>query len=89
MAHSKSAKKRIKISERNRLQNKSLKNRFKTTVKKVEENITNNNIELAQDLFKLAQKNIDKAAIRGAIHRNKASRQKSKLARHLNKAIQK
>ena len=89
MAHSKSAQKRIKISERNRIQNKSLKSRFKTTIKKVEENITSNNIELAQDLFKLAQKNIDKAAIRGAIHRNKASRQKSKLARHLNKAIQK
>ncbi len=89
MAHSRSAQKRIKIAERNRIINKSLKSRYKTRVKNVEHLLVANNIEDAKVALQLAQKDIDKAASRGAIHKNKAARQKSKIARSLNKALQK
>ena len=86
MPNIKSAKKRVKVAEKNRQRNIALKSALKTTVKKVFESIKNN---VGQDKLKEAVNKaysiIDKAVIKGVLHRNTAARKKSRLVRHVNK----
>ncbi|HCI29237.1 MAG TPA: 30S ribosomal protein S20 [Fervidobacterium sp.] len=81
MPNIKSAEKRVKISEDRRVLNKayktSMKNKTKAVLKAIAEGKTEEEI---QQLFVKAQSAIDKAARRGAIHKNQASRRKSRLA---------
>lgn len=86
MPNIKSAKKRVKVSERNRLINKAYKTRMKNSIKKVllalQEEKSREEVE---QLYKVAQSAIDKAAKIGAIHKNQASRRKSRLIAKINK----
>ena len=84
MANNASAKKRIRVSERNRLRNKSMKSKFRTFMKKFEALIGEGKKEEASETYKLAQKSLDKAALRGAIHKNNAARHKAQMANKLN-----
>ena len=84
MANNKSAKKRIRVAERNRIRNKGYKTTFKNVFKKVEEFISSGQKEEAVSALSKAQKTIDKAAGAGAIHRNKAARKKSRLTSKIN-----
>ncbi len=81
MPNIKSAEKRVRVSEKRRVLNKayktSMKNKIKAVLKAIEEGKT---LEEVQKLFVAAQSAIDKAARRGAIHKNQASRRKSRLA---------
>lgn len=70
----KSAKKKLRQDIKKTLENKVLKTLFQKLVKKAKKNPTENNI-------KLAAKAIDKAVKRGIIHKNKAARIKSSLAK--------
>lgn len=81
MAHHKSAKKRIRSSERKREINKAVTSRIKTSTKKV---FTSNNKEEAEKLYKEAVSVIDRSVDKGKIHKNTAARKKSQLTRHLN-----
>jgi small subunit ribosomal protein S20 len=88
VANIKSAIKRIKINERNRLRNKSYKSAVKTLMKKVfvsiEEDSQNPSDELRQEIdrrMSAAYSKIDKAVKRGAYHRNNGSRKKARLAK--------
>ena len=54
-----------------------MKNKTKAVLLAINENKT---VEEVQQLFIKAQSAIDKAARRGAIHKNQASRRKSRLA---------
>ncbi|ABR31594.1 30S ribosomal protein S20 [Thermosipho melanesiensis] len=86
MPNIKSAKRRVKISERNRLINKAYKTRMKNSIKKVllalSEGKTKEEVE---QLYKIAQSAIDKAAKIGAVHKNEAARRKSRLMSKINK----
>ncbi len=85
MASHKSAKKRIRTSERKRAINKSYESMLKTHYKKV---LETENKDEAEKLYKEAVSLIDKGASKGIIHGNNASRKKAALTRHLNKLSQ-
>ena len=84
MAHSKSAKKRVQIGERNRLRNQAVKSRVKTFVKKVLTAIEAKEVEAATKALVLAQKELDKAVTKGILNKNSVSRKKSRLAAKVN-----
>ncbi len=84
MAHTKSAKKRIRSSKRRQSYNKPIRSRVKTYLTKAEEIISSGNIEVAIEVVRQAISTLDKAAKRGIIHRNKAARHKSRLMKKLN-----
>lgn len=76
----KSAEKRLRQSEKRRERNKSVKSRIRTQTKKLLSTESPDEAEeLLQELYAL----LDKAAGKGVIHENKAAREKSKLARHV------
>ncbi len=82
MASHKSAKKRIRTTEKKRNANKSYESKLKTHYKKV---LDTESKEEAEKLYKEAVAVIDKGASKGIIHQNNASRKKAALTRHLNK----
>ena len=79
-----SAIKRVRTSEKANLLNSAKKSAMRTSMKKYEDAVAEN-AENTGDLFKAASKSIDEAASKGLIHKNKASRNKSRLAKMLNK----
>lgn len=81
MPNKKSAEKRVRTSERNRIYNRYWTSRCKTCAKKVLEAVTSNDRELAVKKLDEAQSAIDKAVVKGVIHRNTAARRKSRLTR--------
>lgn len=89
MPNIKSAMKRVKVSESKTLRNKMIKSGLKTTVKKFEVALLNNDMDKAKALYPEVSKKIDMAAAKGVIHKNAASRKKAKLALRLNAAAQK
>lgn len=84
---SKSVLKRIRQSEKRRLRNQTWKTKIKTYVKKVEETIAKNDRELLQNVLKEAIKIINKAASKGVIHKNTASRKISRLMKKANATL--
>ncbi len=82
MAHHKSAKKRIKTSEKKRVANKAALSKVKTLVKKVY--ATEDKVQ-AEALLKEASKVLDKTAAKGRLHKNNVARKKSALTKHVNK----
>lgn len=84
MPNIKSAIKRVKVNEGRRAQNISVKSDMRTSVKKVETLVVNNDVENAKSAYITASAKLDKAARKGLIHKNAAARQKSRLAKKLN-----
>jgi small subunit ribosomal protein S20 len=84
LANIKSAIKRVKTNDKRRAHNASLKSAMRTAVKNFETLAANKDAEAATAAFAVATKKLDKAATKGLIHKNAASRQKSRLAKTLN-----
>ncbi|SDC30412.1 30S ribosomal protein S20 [Shouchella lonarensis] len=84
MPNIKSAIKRVKTNEKRRMQNMSQKSALRTAVKNFEVAVEAGNVEEAKTTFTVATKKLDKSATKGLIHKNAASRQKSRLAKKLN-----
>ena len=84
MPNIKSAIKRVKTNDARRVQNAQVKSTMRTAIKKVEALVANNDIENAKAAFAVASEKLDKAARKGLIHKNVASRQKSRLAKQVN-----
>ncbi len=80
MAHSLSAKKRIRQSLKKAEVNQANTSRMRTSVKKVEVAIANNNKEEAQSAFQAAQPEIHRSVNKGILHRNTAARKLSRLS---------
>lgn len=85
MPNIKSAEKRVRITARRSLRNVSLKSALRTTLKKFETAVTKDDVEQARLALNVATRALDKAATKGIIHRNNASRRKSRLTRRFNK----
>ena len=85
MANIKSAKKRILVNQAKTEENKRLKTNLKTVLKKAEAAIETNAAD-KDAAVKLAVKKIDQACAKVILKKNTASRKKSKLALHVNKA---
>jgi len=82
MPITKSAKKAIRVSARKKGYNDSRKRAMKDMIKKIEKIAKTDKVE-AGKLLSSAQAVIDKAAKKGVIKKNNASRKKSRLSRLL------
>ena len=85
MANIKSQIKRNRTNEKARLRNKAVRAELKTRVKSALTS-AEAGADDAVATQREAMKKIDKAAAKGVIHRNAASRRKSRLAKRLAKA---
>lgn len=80
MANTTSAKKATrKIARRTEI-NKSRRSRVRTYIRKVEEAIASGDATAAAEALRAAQPEIQRAAVKGVVHRNTASRKVSRLA---------
>jgi small subunit ribosomal protein S20 len=84
VAHHASAKKRIRQGEKRRAQNRQNVSQLKTQVKKLRAAIAEGNADAAKKLLPQTVGEIDKAATKGVVHDNAASRYKSRLSRKVN-----
>lgn len=84
MANIKSAIKRVEVNQKKRANNVSQLSAMRTEIKRVEKLVEANDMENAKAVFQSANKQIDKAAQKGIIHKNAANRQKSRLAKKVN-----
>jgi len=80
----KSAQKRVRVTERKRLRNKSVRTMCKTNVNKAERLIFMGDLNAAQEAVAVAITSLDKAAEKGIIHANNAARRKSRLMKKFN-----
>ena len=85
MATHKSALKRARQSKMRRLSNLGYKTKVKRAIKEVRSAVSNNSADEAGEKLVRAVSIIQKTASRGVIHKNKASRKVSRLARQVNK----
>jgi small subunit ribosomal protein S20 len=90
MANNKSAKKRIKINERNRLRNRLYKSSVRTLIKSFFKELKVYQISRIQKIKKKLQKIlssiyslIDKGTKKNVFHKNTAARKKAQLAAYL------
>jgi small subunit ribosomal protein S20 len=83
MAHHKSAKKRIRQTERRTDVNRSRMSRIRTFVKKVETAIATGNATEAQAALKTAQPEIMRGVTKGVLALGTASRKVSRLAKRV------
>jgi small subunit ribosomal protein S20 len=81
MAHHKSAKKRIRQNEKNRLDNKIYARTTRGAIKKLK---STTDKKEASKLYPEVVSMLDKLAKRNIIHKNKSSNIKSKLAKLVN-----
>ena len=78
MANTKSAMKRVRQNERQRLRNRAIRTKVRGTIKDARaEGAASSSVVLE------AIRALDKAVTKGVIHRNTAARKKSALARRL------
>jgi len=82
----KSAEKEMRIAEKRRKENRSFRSLCKTSITKAEKLIFSGELEEAQKAVVAAISDLDKAAEKGVIHANNASRRKSRLMKKLNEA---
>ena len=80
MANIKQQKKRVRIAARQRLENLRYRSTIKTLTKRLEKVAEEGGKTLADEHRELVRW-IDRAASRGALHRNAAARKKSQAAR--------
>ena len=90
MPNIKSAIKRVRVSERRHLRNRSTKSAVRTFVKSAEKSISSARIdaETTQESLARALKALDAAASKGILHKNNAARRKSCLMKKFNNATQ-
>ncbi len=86
MAHSLSAKKRVRQNVDRNARNRWRKNRVKTAIREFDEALEAGKFDEAQTLLNKAASVVDKVASTPAMHKNVARRYRSKLQLKLNKA---
>lgn len=84
MAHSLSAKKRIRQNAKNRSRNRWRKDQLKEVVRDFDAALKAGDKDKAAEQLKTVYKTLDQVADKGTIHKNKASRTKSRLTVKLN-----
>ncbi|HTP50455.1 MAG TPA: 30S ribosomal protein S20 [Anaeromyxobacteraceae bacterium] len=86
MANTRSAQKRNRQTQKRRLRNQTIRTRLKSAVKKVREALERGEKTEAAAALHAAARIIEKAASKGVVHGNTASRKVSRLARAVAKA---
>ncbi len=85
MANIKSAKKRIKVIETKTARNKAAKSKLKTVIKKFDQTVASGDKAAAEAQLKVCTSELSKAASKGILHKNTASRKISRLSAAVNK----
>ena len=84
MAHSASARKRIRQNIKRRALNRWRKQQYRSAIAAYRETVLHGTVEQAEAQLGGLYKLLDKVAAAGTIHRNTASRYKSRLTTRLN-----
>jgi small subunit ribosomal protein S20 len=87
VAHSLSAKKRVRQSVKRRARNRARKDTIKEEVKTFLSALTTGDFKKAGEEFKKVTRVLDRVASKGTIHKNTAARKRSRLAKRLNAAV--
>ena len=80
MANIASARKRARQAEKRRRHNALLRSQLRSAVRNAKKAIAAGNKQAASDVLRLTASVIDSIADKSIIHKNKAARQKSRLA---------
>ena len=83
MAHSNSAKKRIRTNQRRREINRARVSRIRTFVKKTEMAIEAGDKSVAEAAFKQAMPEMHKGVAKGVFHKNTVARKLSRLSKKI------
>lgn len=86
MAHSLSAKKRVRQNEKRRARNRARKDVIKTQVKSFLSALTAGDWTKAETELRATTRKLDRVAGKGTIHKNAAARKRSRLTKRLNAA---
>ena len=84
MAHSLSAKKRIRQNAERRKINHARKSQVKTQIKHFDNALSGGDVDAASEQYRLVAQKLDKTAATSTMHKKTAARKKSRLARQLN-----
>lgn len=81
MPQHKSARKRVRQTERRNIRNRSARSKMRTMMKKLH---AMDDAQQAQSLLNEAKSYLDRMASKNIIHKNKAAHYKSQLEKHVN-----
>ena len=84
MAHSLSAKKRVRQNAKRRTINRARKSQVKTQIKHLEAAFDKGDVQAASEQLKAVIQKLDKTAATSTMHKKTAARKKSRLTRRLN-----
>jgi small subunit ribosomal protein S20 len=84
VAHSASAKKRVRQNAKRRTINRARKSQVKTLTKQFDAAITAGDATAASEQLKAVSRKLDKTAATSTMHKKTAARKKSRLAKKLN-----
>ena len=80
MPNIKSAIKRVKVTEKKNLRNRINRSIFRTSMKKFNAVIESGDVAAAEKLLPITSGAIDRACVKGVMHKNAANRRKSRIA---------
>lgn len=83
MPQRKTALKRLRVDRKKRLHNLKIKTELKKIIKKFKTLVLEKKLDEAKEIFKQVVVKLDKATAKGIIHKNTASRHKSRFSRKL------
>ena len=86
MAHSLSAKKRVRQNIKRRARNRARKDQIKDQVKAFTAQLTAGKLDKAAEELTKTVKKLARIATKGTIHKNTAARKRSRLTKRLNAA---
>jgi small subunit ribosomal protein S20 len=84
VAHSLSAKKRVRQNAKKRTINRARKSQVKTQIKHLEASMEKGDVQAATEQLKAVVQKLDKTAATSTMHKKTAARKKSRLTRRLN-----
>jgi small subunit ribosomal protein S20 len=84
VAHSLSAKKRVRQNVKRKAINRARRSEVKTGIRHLEETIKSGDAAAAQEQLKLVSRKLDKVSSTSTMHKNTAARKKSRLAKRVN-----
>ena len=84
MAHSISAKKRVRQNIKRRARNRAQKDQIKEQIKSFNAALTAGDAKKAEEELRKATQRMDRVAVTGFLHKNTAARKRSRLTKRLN-----
>ena len=86
MANNSSARKRIRQTEKRTVRNKARRSRVRSFLRKVEEAVKSGDKAAAQEAFRAAQPEMQRAVTKGVLHANTVARRLSRLSARVKSA---